>query len=200
MIVSFNLSLGWTSLFAVQGILKSLLQYYDLKTSVLWHSVVFMVQFSHPYVTTGKTIALIIWTFVSKVMSLLFNALSSFVITFLPKSKCLLISWLQSQSAVILETKKIKSSTISTFFLFLFAMKWWVWMPWSSFFECWVLSQLYHSPLSLSSRGSLVLLCFLPLQWNYLHIWSCWYFSQKSWFQLVTHPAQYFPWCTLHIG
>ena len=82
-----------------------------------------MVQFSHPYMTSGKTITLTIWTFVRKVMSLLFNTLSSFVITFLPKSKCLLISWPQSQSAVILETKKIKSATIYMFFLLLFAMK-----------------------------------------------------------------------------
>ena len=115
----------------------------------------FMVQFSHPYMTTGKTIALNIWTFVTKVISLLFNILSRFVITFLPKSKCLLISWLQSLCSVILEPKK-KNLSVSTLGKsgHLFAIKWWDLMPWSSFFECWVLIQLFHSPLSPSSRGS----------------------------------------------
>ena len=91
-------------------------QYYSLKTSVLQCSTFFMVQFSHLYMTTGKTIALTIWTFVSKMTSLLFNRLSRLVIGFLPRSKCLLISWLQSPSVVILETKKIKSVTVSIFF------------------------------------------------------------------------------------
>ena len=97
------------NLLAVQGTLKSLLQHHSSKASVLWHSAFFMVQLSHPYMTTGKTIALTRWTFVGKVMSLLFNMLSRLVIAFLPRSKCLLISWLQSPSAVILEPKKIKS-------------------------------------------------------------------------------------------
>ena len=95
-------------LLAVQGTLKSLLQHHSSKPSILWCSALFMVQLSHLYMTTGKTIALTRWTFVGKVMSLLFNMLSRFVITFLPRSKCLLISWLQSPSAVILEHKKIK--------------------------------------------------------------------------------------------
>ena len=99
---------------AVQGTLKSLLQHHSYKASVLQCSSFFMVQLSHPYMTTGKTIALNRWTFVSKVMSLLFNMLSRFVITFLPRSKRLLISWLQSPSAVILEPPKIKSATVST--------------------------------------------------------------------------------------
>ena len=99
---------------AVQGILKSLLQHHSLKASVLWHSAFFMVQLSCPYMTTGKTIALTGQTFVGKVMSLLFNMLSRLVTTFLPRSKCLLISWLQSPSAVILEPPKIKSDTVST--------------------------------------------------------------------------------------
>ena len=77
-------------------------------------------------------------------------------------------------------------------------MKLWDWMPWSLFFGCWVLSQLFHSPLSSSSRSSLVPLHFRPLEWYHLHIWGCWYFSQQSWFQLVIHPAQHFTWCTLH--
>ena len=95
--------------------LKSLLQHHNSKASILWHSAFFMVQLSHPYMTTGKLIALTIWTFVGKVMSLLFNTLSRFVIAFLPRSKCLLILWLQSLSTVILELKKIKSVTVSTF-------------------------------------------------------------------------------------
>ena len=92
-------------LLAVQGTLKSLLQHHSLKVSILWCSAFFIVQLSHPCMTTGKTIALERWTFVGKVMSLLFNMLSRLVITFLPRSKCLLISWLQSPSAVILEPK-----------------------------------------------------------------------------------------------
>ena len=100
-------------LLAVQGTLKSLLQHHSSKASVLQHSALCMVQLSHPYVTTGKTIALTRWTFVGKVMSLLFNMLSRFVIVFLPRSKVLLISWLQSPSAVILEPEKIKSVTVS---------------------------------------------------------------------------------------
>ena len=95
--------MDWLDLLAVQGTLKSLLQHHSPKTSILQRSAFFIVQLSHPYMTTGKTIALTRQTFVSKVMSLLFNMLSRLVITFLSKSKCLLISWLQSPSAVILE-------------------------------------------------------------------------------------------------
>ena len=101
-------------LLAVQGTLKSLLQHHSSAASILWRSAFFIVQLSHPYTTTGKTIALTRWTFVDKVMSLLWNMLSRLVITFLPRSKCLLISWLQSPSAVILEPPKIKSVTVST--------------------------------------------------------------------------------------
>ena len=101
-------------LLAVQGTLKSLLQHHSSKASILGHSAFVIVQLSHPYVTTGKTIASIRWTFVGRVRSLLFNMLSRLVITFLPRSKHLLISWLQSPSAVILEPKKIKSATVST--------------------------------------------------------------------------------------
>ena len=100
--------------FAVQGTLKNLLQHHSSKASILLWSAFFIVQLSHPYTTTGKTIALTRWTFFGKVMSLLFNMLSRFVITFLPRSKHLLISWLQSPSAVILEPWKIKSATVST--------------------------------------------------------------------------------------
>ena len=104
----------WLDLLAVQGTLKSLLQHHSSKESILQHSAFFTVQLSHPYVTTGKTIALTRWTFVGRVMSLLLNMLSRLVITFLPRSKHLLISCLQSPSAVILEPKKIKSDTVST--------------------------------------------------------------------------------------
>ena len=100
-------------LLAVQGTLKSLLQHHSSKASIFQHSAFFIVQLSHPYMTTGKTIALIRLTFVGKVMSVLFNMLSRLVIAFLPRSKHLLISWLQSPSAVILEPKKIKSLTVS---------------------------------------------------------------------------------------
>ena len=106
--------IDWFDLLAVQGILKSLLQHHSSKPSILWHSAFFIVQLSHPYMTTGKTIALTRWTFVVKVMSLLLNMLSRLVITFLPRSKRLLISWLQSPSVVILEPRKIKSDTVST--------------------------------------------------------------------------------------
>ena len=105
--------MDWLDLLAVQGTLKSLLQHRSSKPSILWRSVFFIVQLSNPYVTTGKTIALIRWTYVGKVMSLLFNTLYRLVITFLPRSKCLFISWLQSPSTVILESKKIKSATVS---------------------------------------------------------------------------------------
>ena len=104
----------WLDLLTVQGTLKSLFQHHSSKASILRHSALFTVQLSHPYLTTGKTIALTRWTFFGKVMSLLFNMLSRLVIVFLPRSKCLLISWLQSPSAVILEPQKIKSATVST--------------------------------------------------------------------------------------
>ena len=106
--------MDWLDLLAVQGTLKSLLQHHSSKASIRWCSAFFIVQFSHPYMTTGKIIALTTWIFLDKIMSLLFNMLSRLVITFLPRSKCLLISWLQSPSAVILEPQKIKSDTVST--------------------------------------------------------------------------------------
>ena len=106
--------MDWLDLLAVRGTLRSLFQHHSLKASILQCSAFFIVQLSHPYMTTGKTIALTRWTFVGKVKSLLFNMLSSLVITFLPRSKRLLISWLQSLSSVTLETKKIESATVST--------------------------------------------------------------------------------------
>ena len=110
-LISFRMD--WLDLLAVQGTPKSLLQHHSSKASILQRSAFFIVQLSHPYITTGETIALTRWTFVGKVMSLLFNMLSSLVITFLPRTKHLLISWLQSPSTVILEPKKIKSVTVS---------------------------------------------------------------------------------------
>ena len=111
-LISFRMD--WLDLLAVHRTLKSLPQHHSSKASILWHSAFFTVQLSHPYMTTGKSIALTRWTYVGKVMSLLFNMLSRLVITFLPRSKCLLISWLQSPSAVILEPLKIKFVTVST--------------------------------------------------------------------------------------
>ena len=111
-LISFKMD--WLNLLAVQGTFKSLLQHHSSKASILWHSAFFIVQLSHPYIITGRTVALTRWTFVGKVMSLLFNKLSRLVITFLPKSKGLSISWLQSPSTVILKPPKRKSVTVST--------------------------------------------------------------------------------------
>ena len=116
-----SLRMDWLDLLAVQGTLKSLL-HHSSKASILWHSAFFIVQLSHPYTTTGKTIALTRWTFAGKVMSLLFNMLSRLVIGFLPRNKYLLISWVQSPSAVILEPKELKSLAVSIV-SHLFAMK-----------------------------------------------------------------------------
>ena len=111
-LISFRMD--WLDLVAVPETLKSLLQHHRSKASILWRSAFSMVQLSHPYLTTGKTIALTIQTFVDKVISLLFNMVSRFVIVFLPRRNCLLISWLQSPSTMILEPKKLKSATFST--------------------------------------------------------------------------------------
>ena len=130
--------IDWFDLLAVQGTLKSL-QHHSSKASVLRRSAFLMVQLSYPYMTIGKTVTLTIWIFVSKVMSLLFNMLSRFVIVFLPRSKCLLISWLQSTPPVILEPPKIVCHCFHCFP----SMKRWDQMPWSYFSECWILSQLF---------------------------------------------------------
>ena len=122
--------MDWLDLLAVQGSLKSLLQHHSLKASILWCSAFFIVQLSHPYMTTGKIIALTRWTFVEKLMSLLFNMLSRLVITLLPRSKCLLISWIQSPSEVILEPTKIVSHCFPIYF------------PWSDGNRCHDLSFL----------------------------------------------------------
>ena len=149
-LISFRMD--WLYLLAVQGTLKNLLQHHSLKATSFQRSAFFTVQVLHPYMTSGKTIVLIRCTFVVIVMSLLFNMLPRLVITFLPSSKCLLISWLQSPPAVILEPPKIKSDTVSTV------------SPCISdemmgpdsmiyFSECWTLSPRFHSPLSLSSNS-----------------------------------------------
>ena len=119
-LISFRMD--WLDFLAIQGTLKSLLQHHSSKASILRLSAFFTLQLSHPYMTTGKTIALTRWTFLGKVMSLLFNILSRLVIAFLPRSRCLLMLWLQSPSAVILEPKKI-SLSLFPLFPHLFAMK-----------------------------------------------------------------------------
>ena len=128
--ISFRID--WFDLLAVQGTLRSLLQHHNLKASILRHSTFFIVQLLHAYMTTGKTMALTIWIFVNKVMFFLFNMLSRFVIVFLIRSKCLLISWLQSLSTVIWSQRKEKYVTASIPpHPLLFVIKWWDRMPWS---------------------------------------------------------------------
>ena len=157
-----------------------------------------MVQRSHPYMTTGKTIALTIQTFVGKMMSLLFNKLPRFVIACLPRSNCL--NFMAEVTVCNDFGTQENSLLLFPFFPLLFAKKWWDQMPWSQFCECWVLSQLFHSPFSPSSRGFLGPLHFLPLGWCQLHIWGYWYFSLQSWFQLGLHPAWHVTWCTLYVS
>ena len=127
-ISSISFRMDWLDLLAIQRTLKSLLQHHSSKASVLWCSGFYIVQLSHPYMTTGKIIDLTRWIFADKVMSLLFNMLSRLLITLVPRSKCLLISQLQSWSAVILEPPKIKSDSVSTVSPSI-SMKWWDWVP-----------------------------------------------------------------------
>ena len=159
LLISFRMD--WLALLEIQGTLKNLLQHHSSKASILQCSAFFIVQLSHLYMTTVKTIALTRWIFVGKVMSLLLNMLSSFFITFLPRSKHLLISWLQSPSAVILEPRKIKSVTVS---IVAPSICHEVMGPDVMILVFWMLSfrPNFHSQLSLSSRGSLALLYFLP--------------------------------------
>ena len=145
--------------------------------------------------TTGKTITWSRWTFVSKVMSLLFNTLSSFVIAFLPKSNHLLILWLLSLSAVIFEPKKVKSVTASTFPPYIWHEEM---GPDAMILVFWMLS--FKPVFSLSSLTLFKRLFSCPslLEWYHLHILGCRYFSWQSWFQLVIHPLWHFTWCTVH--
>ena len=193
-LISFRMD--WLDLLAVQGTLNSLLQHHSSKASIHRHSAFFTVQLSHPYIT-GKTIALTWWTFVGKVMSLLFNMLSRLVITFLPRSKHLLISWLQSPSAVILEPPKIKSDTVSTVspsisheVTGLDAMIFVFWML--SFKPTFSLSSLtfINRLFSSSSLSAIRVVSSAYLRWLI--------FSWQSGFQLVFLPVQRFSWCTLH--
>ena len=194
-LISFRID--WLDLLAVQVILKSLLQHHSLKASILQHSAFYVLLFGHTCMTIGKTIALTIQTFVGKVMSQLFNMLSRLVMTFLPGSKHLLISWLQSPSTVILEPKEIKYLTVS---IFSQSICYEVMGSDAMILVFWMLS--FKSAFSVSSfifikRLFKVPLCFLPKGWCHLHIWGYWYFSQKSSFQLELHPTRHFAWCSL---
>ena len=182
-----SLKIDWFDLLDVQGTFRSLLQHQSSKASILWCSAFFMVKFSQPYVITGKTIALTIQTFVSRVMSLFFNILG--------------LTLLSCWEAIIFEL--VASVTIHSDFraqeeevchyVHLFPF----YLPWSngaschdiSFFLILFLNWLFYSLPSSSSRGSLVPLHFLPLEWYHPCIWGWWHFSHLSWFQLVTHPA-----------
>ena len=165
--------------------------HHSSKASILRCSAFFIVQLSHPYMTTGKNKALTRQTFVDKVMSLLFNMQSRLVITFIPRSKRLLISWLQSPPAVILEPRKIKSATVSPSIchevMGLDAM----------ILVFWMLS--FKPTFSLSSFTFIKRLLSSSL-WCHLYIWGYWYFFQQSWFQLVLLPTQHFSWCTLNVS
>ena len=150
-----------------------------------------MVQLSHPYMTTGKTIALTRQTLVSKVMSMFFNTLSRFVIAFLPGSKCLLISWLQWPSTVILKPKKIKAFTVSIVYMPVYHE---VMGSDAMILVLWMLS--FKPDFSLSSFTLINRLfsssSLAAFRVYHLHIWGCWYFNWQSWFHLVTHPAWHF--------
>ena len=160
--------MDWLDLLAIQGTLKSLLQHHNSKASIFWHPAFFIVQISRPYMTSWNTIALTRWTFVGKVMSLLLNVLYRLVITFLPRSKRLLISWLQSPSAAILEPPKIKSVTISTVYP---SISHEVMGPDAMILVFWMLS--FKPTFSLSTftfiMRRLVLLSFLPQGWCHLY-------------------------------
>ena len=191
--------MDWLDLLAVQRTLNSLLQHHSLKASILWRSAFFIVQLSYPFMTTGKTIALTRWTFVDKVMSLLFIMLSMLAIAFLPRRKCLLISWLLSPSALILEPPKIKSATVSTVLPSTYHE---VMGPDAMILVFWLLN--FKSTFSLSSFtfikrlfSSSLLSAIRVVSSAYLRLLI---FSRKSWFQLVLHPAQRSSWCTLHIS
>ena len=195
-LISFRMD--WLDLFAVQGTLKSLLQHHSSKVSILLCSAFLMVKLSHPYTTAGKTIALTRWIFVNKVMHLLFNMLSRLVIIFLPRSKHLLISWPQSPSAVILETKKtaVFLVTVSTGSPSICQE---VMGPDAMIFVFWMLSFKPKCSLSYFTFIKRFFSSSLSaIRWCHLHIWGYWYFSRQSWFQLMLHPAWHFSWCTPH--
>ena len=192
-LISFRME--WLDLLAAQGTLKSLLQHHSSKASILQCSAFFIVQLSHDY---WKHHSLTIQTFVGKVMSLHFNMLSRLVITFFPRSKHLLLSWLQSPSAVILEPPKIKSVTVSTVSPSICHE---MMGPDAMIFVFWMLS--FKPTFSLSSftfiRRLVNSSLLFAIRWCHLRIWGYWYFSHQSWFQRVLPPAQRFLCCTLHI-
>ena len=177
-LISFRID--WFDLLAVHGTLKSLLQLHSSKASIFQHSAFFMVQLSI-YITTGKTIALTRWTFVSKMMSLLFNTLSRFIITFF------------FFAMELARFNFMAALTVPSDFGILQARI----LEWVAF----PFSRASSNP-GIKPRSSALQADSLSteLSGKPLHIWGYWYFSQQSWFQLITHPAQYFPWCTLHIS
>ena len=191
--------MDWLDLLAVQGTLKSLLQYHNSKASILQHSAFFIVQLSHPYITTGKAKALTRRTFVGEVMSLLFNMLSRLVITFLPRSKRLLISWLQSPSAVNLEPPKIKSVTFSTVSPSICQE---VMGPDAMIFVFWMLN--FKPTFSLSSFTFIRRLFSASLLFA-IRVVSSAYLRLLIFLPAILIPAcvssaQRFSWCTLHIS
>ena len=189
--------MDWLDLLAVRGTLKSLLQHHSSKASILWCSAFFMVQLSYLYITTGKTIGLTRWTFVGKVISLLFNMLSRLAITFIPRSNCLLISWLWSPSAVIWSPQKwsLTVSTVSP------PICHEVMGPDAMILVFWMLS--FKPTLSLSSFTFINRL-FSSSSLSATRVVSSenlrlLIFLWQSWFQLALLPAQSFSWCTLNI-
>ena len=189
--------MDWFDLLTFQGTLKSLLQHHSSKASILQCSAFFIVQLLHPYMTIGKTIALTRWTFVGKVMSLLFNMLSRLVKAFFPRSKKFLISWLESPPAVILVSKKIKSVAVSTVFPSIWhevmgpnAVILVFWML--SFKPAFSLSYFIKRLFSSSSLSAIKVVSSASLRLLILLL--------AAWFQLVFHPAQYSTWRSLHIS
>ena len=188
-VLPMNIRMDWFDLLAVQGTLRSLLQHHCSRASFLRHSIFFIFQLSHPYMTTGKTIALTRWTVVGKVMSLLFNMLSRLVIAFLPRSKCLLISWLWSPSAVILEPPKTKSLTVSIVSPTICHK---VLRPDAVILVFWMLSFKPAFSFSYSLQEALQFLFAFCHKGRVICIsevndvsWQSW-FSRQSWFQLVS--------------
>ena len=196
-LISFRMD--WLDLLAVQGTPKNLLQHHSSKASILQCSAFFMVHLSHPYMTTGKTTVLTWWTFVGKVMSLLFDRLSRLVIAFLPRSKCLLVSWLQSPHTVILEPKKIKSVTVSIVSSSIYHK---VMGPDALILVFWMLS--FKLAFSLSSF-TLISKLFSSSLLSALRVVSpaCLrlsIFLLEVLIPAVLHPAKHFSWCILHIS
>ena len=190
-LISFRID--WFDFFAVQETLKSLLQHHSSKASNTSALSTQPSLWSNSHICTWLLEKPQFWLYGHLLAKwcLVFNSLSRFVIAFHPGSKCLLISGAVTVCSDF-GAQENKVCHCFHFFLHLSAMKWWDWIPWSLFFKCWVFSQLFHSPLLPSSRGSLVPLCFLPLGWCHLHTWVYWYFSLQSWFQFIIHPAWHF--------